>query len=199
MQAAIDQFKKNMEYVRNLGAIYKALEARTTGVIDLSDVLRAELVMAVSALDQFVHEIVRMGMLEIYSGSRKATDVFLRFSVSLESVRECLESPDDDSWLANEIRLRHGWQSFQHADRIATAIRLISDIRIWEEVAENLGETPQEVRRQLNLVVDRRNKIAHEADVIPTYPDERWPIDESSVDSAVDFIDKIVDAMYKVL
>lgn len=199
MQTAVNQFRKNMEYVRNLGAIYKALEAQTTEVIDLSDVLRAELVMAVSALDHFVHEIVRWGMLETYRGSRKATNWFLQFSVSLESVQKCLESPVDDSWLDNEIRTRHGWQSFQHADRIATAIRLISDIKIWEEVAKDLGETPHEVKRQLNIIVDRRNKIAHEADVDPTYPDERWPIDESSVDNAIDFIEKIAEVICKVL
>lgn len=199
MQAAIDQFKKNIEYVRNLGAIYKALEARTTGIVDLSDVLRAELVMAVSAFDQFVHEIVRLGMLEIYRGNRKATDAFLQFSVSLESVQQCLKSPVDDGWLDNEIRIRHGWQSFQHADRIATIIRLISDIRIWEEMAKNLGETPQELKRQLNLIVDRRNKIAHEADANPACPDERWPIDESLVDNAVNFIEKIVEAICRVL
>ena len=63
MKPAFDQFRTNIVRVRNLGSIVDALASQTTGVLDLSDVLRAEIVLAVSALDQFVHEIVRLGML----------------------------------------------------------------------------------------------------------------------------------------
>ena len=61
MRAAINQFRTNIERVRNLGTIYKALNAQTTDILDLSDLLRAELVMAVSAFDHYIHEIVRLG------------------------------------------------------------------------------------------------------------------------------------------
>ena len=59
--------------------------------------------------------------------------------------------------------------------------------------------SPQDVRRQLNLIVDRRNKIAHEADSDPTFPGSRWPIDEALVDEAVDFIEQVVESTYYVL
>ena len=62
MQTVINQFRANIVRVRDLGVIYSALKAQTTGAIDLSDILRTELVMAVSALDHYIHEIVRLGM-----------------------------------------------------------------------------------------------------------------------------------------
>jgi len=78
MQAAIDQFRTNINRVRHLGAIYRALKAQTTEVLDLSDILRAELVMAVSALDHYIHEVTRLGILETYHGSRvlSPSDIF---------------------------------------------------------------------------------------------------------------------------
>jgi len=199
MQSAIDQFRQNIARVRNLGAIHKALNAQTTGAIDLSDILRAALVMAVSALDHYVHEIARIGMLEVYHGNRPETLAFLRFDISLESARLGIAASTSDDWLDNEIRTRHSWRSFQRADKIADAIRLVSDVKLWEEVANHLGKTSQDVKKQLKLIVDRRDKIAHEADMDPSFPGSRWSIDETLVDDAVNFIEQIAETMYNIL
>lgn len=199
MKAAFERFRRNLSYVRHLGAIHNALEAQTTAVLDLSDILRAQLVMAVSALDHYVHEVVRLGMLEIYRGCRRKTPGYLQFSVTLQSVGEVLSVVGSDEWLDGEIRLRHGWQSFQKAERIADAIRLISDKPLWEEVAHHLGNTSQNVKQRLNLIVDRRNKIAHEADIDPTFPDSRWPIDAALVTQAVDFLEQVAESIYRIV
>ena len=199
MQVAIDQFRVNLARVRNLGGIYNTLNAQTTAVIDCSDILRSELVMAVSVLDYYIHEIVRLGMLEVYRGTRPETSAFLRFQVSLESVRQAVRAPTSDDWLENEIRERHGWRSFQQADHIAEAIRLISAIKLWEQVSNCLGMPAQDVRQQLNLIVDRRNKIVHEADMDPTPYNTQWPIDEVLVDDAINFIEQIAETIHDLL
>ena len=199
MQVAIDQFRVNIARVRNLGVIHNTLNAQTTAAIDLSDILRSELVMAVSALDHYIHEIVRLGMLEVYRGTRPETSAFLRFQISLERVRQALSIPTSDDWLDNEIRERHSWRSFQQADHIADAIRLISAISLWEQVSTHLEMPSQDVKEQLNFIVDRRNKIVHEADMDPTPYDTQWPIDEVLVDDAINFIEQIAEAIYDLL
>lgn len=199
MQVVIDQLRVNLARVRNLGFIHNTVNAQTTAVIDLSDILRSELVMAVSALDYYIHETVRLGMLEIYHGTRPETPAFLRFQISLESVRQAVSTPTSDDWLENEIRERHGWRGFQRANHIADAIRLISDISLWEQVSNYLGMPAQEIRQQLNLIADRRNKIVHEADMDPTPYDTRWPIDEILVDDAINFLEQIAEAIYDLL
>ena len=199
MQVAIDQFRVNLARVRNLGGIYNTLNAQTTAVIDCSDILRSELVMAVSVLDYYIHEIVRLGMLEVYRGTRPDTPAFLQFQISLESVRQAVSAPTSDNWLENEIRERHSWRSFQQAKPIADVIRLISDIKLWEQVSNYLGMPAQEIRQQLNLIADRRNKIVHEADMDPTPYDTQWPIDEALVDDAINFIEQIVETIYDLL
>ncbi len=200
MKSAIDQFRENIVRVRSLGAIHGAIKAQTTIALDLSDVLRAQLVLAVSALDHYVHEVVRLGMLEIHAGQRNSTPTFLKFPISMEDVRQTMVVPASTDWLETAIRSRNGWQSFQQPDNIANAIRLISDIRLWDEVAVSLGEgNPSRIKEQLKLIVERRNKIAHEADIDPTFPGRRWPIDEKLVDDTTDFIEQIVETIHRLL
>jgi hypothetical protein len=198
MQAAIDQFRINIRYVRNMGALHKALNAQTTNALDLSDILRAELVMAVSALDKYIHDVVRDGMLEAYIGKRSKTKKFMQFSITLGSVQAGISTPTNVDWLENEIRNRHSWLSFQRADKIADAIHLFSDIDLWAEVAKCIGKNAEDIRIQQNLIIDRRNCIAHEADIDPSYASSRWTINDAMVDEAIDFVERVAEAIYVV-
>lgn len=63
-----------------------------------------------------------------------------------------------------------------------------------------LGTSHQDIKGQLSLIVERRNKIAHEADIDPTYEiGRRWEINEELVLEAVDFLQKIVETIHGVL
>ena len=205
MQAALDLFRDNLRRSRDLIAIFQVMQAQTTGALDLSDVLRAALVTSVSALDLFIHEAVTLGMLEAYRSERVKTRAFLRFQVTLLGVIQASSDFTSVSWLEQEIRERHGHQSFQTPDHIADAIRLISEVELWNEVACSVGMERREVRDRLNLIVDRRNKIVHEADMIPdyarqtAYSDFRSPIDEGMVDDAINFIEQVADAIYDLV
>lgn len=205
MLVPLDLFREDIRRSRDLVAIFRAMQAQTTVALDLSDVLRAALVMSVSALDRFVHETVRAGMLEAYRARQPRTGAFLRFQVTLQSVFQGFDTPNSTGWLENQIRERHGHQSFQTPDHIADAIRLVSDVALWNEVARHLSMEPREVRSRLSLIVQRRNKIAHESDIMPdyagqvAYSDSRSPIDEVMVGNAINFIEQIVEAIYSLL
>lgn len=48
--------------------------------------------------------------------------------------------------------------------------------------------------------MDRRNKIAHEADIDPSFGiGNRWPIDAITVNDAVDFIEQVVESIHQIL
>jgi hypothetical protein len=255
MQSALDQFRISVGRVRDLIALHNSVNAQSTGALDVSDMLRAALVLSVSALDYYVHEVVTLGMLEIHRGQRAepvpsantTQSAFSRFQVSLGGARQdrltaidiaawlesdiqqaqgaaFLQQPDtlsawipsiassienrlnNTAWLENEIRERLGYLTFQQADKIADAIRYISDQKLWEVVAVEISQATQmtksakDVKQQLNLIVDRRNKIAHEADIDPTFGiGSRWNIDELLVGEAVDFIEMLVESIHPVL
>ena len=199
MQEAIDQFRANLVRVRNLGRIANAPDSQTAQALDLSDILRAEFVLAVSALDYFAHEVARLGMLEAYRGEREKTPQFLQFRISVEAALRGISETPSGEWLDYEIRIRNGYRTFQSPDRIAEALRLVSDIRLWDAVAGRMDMSPQEVRDRLNLIVDRRNSIAHEADVNPTFHEGLLPIDRRTADDAVDFIERVGENIYAVI
>ena len=201
MQSAIDLFRISIARVRDLIAVHNSLKAQASSVLDLSDMLRAALVLAVSALDYYIHEVVRIGMLEIHCGQRLEPPAFSGFQISLGNARAGINAGQNiDSWLEDEIRQRHSYKSFQQQKAIADAVRLICDKKLWEEVSMNMGSPAKDIKQQLSLIVDRRNKIAHEADIDPTLSlGNRWPIDELLVNEAVDFLEQVVESIHKIL
>ena len=199
-------FRVNVSRSRDLASIARAITAQTTGALDTSDILRASLMMALSSLDYFIHAIVRVGMLEAYRAERVRTPAFLRFQVTLEAILQASSEGDSEAWLDQQIRDSHGHQSFQTPESIADAVRLIiSGPSLWDEVAQLQGIDTQEVRDRLKLIVQRRNKIAHEADIMPdyagqiAYSDLRSPIDPDMVGDAVDFIEQVAEAIYELV
>jgi hypothetical protein len=150
-------------------------------------------------MDHFVHEIARRGMLAAHCGSRAPTEAFLKFTVTLGGVKVGLADPAKADWLNSEIINRHGHLSFQHPDKIADAVKLVSPTKLWERVAKVMGRDVASIKRQLELIVARRNKIAHEADADPSTPGARWPINETMVDEAVAFIEKLCEAIHAIV
>jgi hypothetical protein len=199
MKQALVQFRINMDRVRHLSSIFHAFENITTEAIDLSDVLRAELVLAVSVLDHFIHDLVYFGMIEIYTGRRAFTTAYYKFPIPLRAAHHALSDAATTEWLETVIRQTHGWKSFQNPKNIAEAIRLISDINLWDEVGKAMNLSATDIKTELKTIVDRRNKIAHEADIDPTCPGVRWPITQDDVDRAVDFIHSLGEIIYQVI
>ncbi len=194
--AAINQFDRNLGYVRNLLSLARAVDATTTSAIDVGDVQRAAIVMAVSALDHFVHEKAREGMVQALVGHRPRTAAFLRFEVSMTLVAEAQTAGPQVEWFEQAVRNKHSHRPFLKTDDIADALRLVADVELWKSVAERIGHvSAQAVKADLQLVVDRRNKIAHEADLDPTQVGVRWPISDEIATRAVDTVEAIVRAI----
>lgn len=194
MQTALDTFKVSMLRVRDMHALHHSLTIQLTSAVDLSDMLRAEIVLAVSAFDYFIHELTRLGMLECHTNARPRTDSFKRFPMRIEAALGLTNQVLD-----TEIRTKHGYQSFQHPDKVAEAIRLVSNVKLWDAVGIELGITTNNLKTNLSLVIDRRNKIAHEADLDPSYPGQLWSIDRLQVEYTVDLLEKIGGAVFKVI
>jgi hypothetical protein len=199
MQAALDAFEANMLRVRSLHALHGAFSKQVTAAVDLSDILRAEIVLGVSALDHYVHELTRLGMLECWVGHRKATDAFNRFPLPIALAGGLSNPSTAQQIIEEEIRSKHSFLSFQHPEKVADAVRLFSDKKLWEDVANQLGTTAKTIKTSLILIVDRRNKIAHEADIDPSYPGQRWPIDTLLVETTFDTLEAIARAIFNVI
>lgn len=196
MQHTLDVLRENLRRADEMVGLYLSLSRQTTVALDLSDLLRAAFVMAVSALDQFVHEITRAGMLEIQDGKRSTTDSYDRFGIPLARLAAAADPSTARATLDLEIRQRHGHLSFQQPEKIADAIRHIAPDGLWAAVSASLGKDSKALKKELGLIIDRRNKIAHEADVDPSYPGQRWPIAPEDAQGACTLVRAIAEQIF---
>ncbi len=205
MLVVLEVFRANVRRSRDLISIFRAMSFQTTQILDLTDVLRAALVQAVSAFDLYVHELVRIGILEAYRSERAKTQAFMRFQVSLLGALEGISYAGSTAWLDQEIRGRHGRQNFQLPDSVADAIRLMSDVELWNEVSSMLDIDRRELRDRLSLIVDRRNKIVHEADILPDFTGQtsnleyRSPIADIMIENAIKCLEEIGEAIFTLV
>jgi len=193
-----------------LTVIHTFVARRGTGALRPDELLRAEWVARVSALDLFIHELVAQRMLKIISQELPQTAAFTRFRVSTDTAARMAVGPATAAQAAFDLDLREQFSTltFQMPDKIADAIRLCSSVKLWNAVAENqnLGAPTAQIevfskniKATLSLIVGRRNKIAHEGDLQPGVPREPWPISESDVAEVRNFIQCLVISIDSVV
>ena len=85
-------FDNNISKARSLSTIYINLRDNV-GIEDdyNSNLLKAQLVNVVSAFDMFVHNIVKKGVIEIFTKSRKETPKFQSLSFQAKTILKLIE------------------------------------------------------------------------------------------------------------
>lgn len=197
MNQAFSQFSINIEEVRKTHLISTSLNVPTSSIVDTSSILRSCIVLSVSAIDHLIHELTIIGMSEIFNGTRPVTTKYNNHNVSLGFMNAIASTPSLITF-ESEIRRSLGYQTFQRPDKIKDAIALFNPLQLWQQVALIIGDTEINVRNQLNLIVDRRNMIAHEADIEPVFKTKR-PISDTDVSGTINFIEKLGTTIYNLV
>lgn len=190
-----------------LSLTYSYTSSNMSGVFDSQEILRAEWVARVSALDLYIHELVAQKMLEIFQGTRSRTLRFDKFTIPHSVMSDIINNPSTrDQTYDLEVRRQIGIQTYQTSESIADGIRLISDIGLWRLVALDQGSTSsaadsraKSMKMQLNAIVERRNKIAHEGDMKPLTPREPWPIAGQDLVVVRNFIEALVTSIDRIV
>ena len=219
MTDAYIEFTNCIKLVRSLKAIYEYLvNSIRLSRLDVSDILRVQLVNTVSAMDRYLHEIIRIGIGEIFQGKRIATNKFKSLSLSsstvlkiktlIESPSATPLSPEDDYnyWINREIVEKLSFYAFQHPDKIKDGLAYIwNEEQKWQVVAKDMGitglndnEKRNKLQEQLILISERRNQIVHEADIDPVI-NLRRDIVQSDIDDLISFIEQFVTSVHKIV
>jgi hypothetical protein len=174
-----------------------------------SELLRAEWVARVSALDLYVHELVAQRMVEIFEGMRPVTPAYLKFQISTETlnrIRTAATPSEASAAFDLYVRTYLSRLTYQAPDDIADGVRLCSTIELWNEVALELGATSttkmdeaKKLKKQLSLLIQRRNIIAHEGDLQQSPLREPWPINRADLTFVGYQIERLVRAIDAVV
>jgi hypothetical protein len=201
MQSAFNQFKNSVKYVKELDTLYIYLKDTLLLPNDLTDLLRAEWVYTISAMDNLIHDLVRLGMIEAFQGSRVKTKKFLAFGISIDTYTNITSSiltdvPPPEFWFEQEVIQKHKHLSFQDPDKIADGLSLIWNENVkWYKLSQRVGITESDLKTRLKTIISRRNQIVHEAD-LDLMSGKRNAIDKADIDSVVHFIELLSEAIF---
>lgn len=180
LNSAILQYQLNIKSARDLETIYVALVAMTSNSVPKEELLRAEIVAVVSAFDTYIHDIVRLGLKCQYQNS--VSNPYITNFTSKHSISS-LEN------FEMKIREVHSYKTFQAPKKISEALEMITISDIWTKIKPNIPD----VETILQLIIERRNKIAHESDINPTNGlSEKWPINLNTAQRVVYSINEII-------
>ena len=167
--------------------------------LDSSDLLRWQWVLAVSALDKYIHDIVAAGMVEQYLNRRPTTPKFDAFQLSMNVISNISVAPVPEIEFRNEVIRKNSYLAFQEPDKIADALSFIwNESQKWLVISRNMA-TPIDqatLKTKLKNIVMRRNQIVHEGDCLSTnIPLVQQPISLSDTKDVIHFITELVDAI----
>ncbi|MBL1009400.1 MAG: hypothetical protein JJO71_37915 [Escherichia coli] len=206
MDEIYNEFERSIAQIRQTNDVYKYLK----DVVKLNDawiddILRSQIVNVISALDRYLHEKVRKGICDMFLGNRDITNKFKSFSVSSDTVLRIWGDSSltiiDREILINEVVIQSlKTLSFQKAIKIKDALSYLWDephkMVIIAKEMEVPGITDNDKQRyltqKLDLMVERRNQIAHESDI---YFGVKRSICQDDVIDAITFIEKFVSCL----
>lgn len=202
MQRAFEQFKANMKYVKELDSLFVYLKNTLLLPNDLTDILRAEWVYTVSAMDKLIHELVRLGMIEAFQGIRTKTAKFLSFGVNMNTLTSILSpitTPPPEYWFEQEIIEKHKTLAFQTPEKISDALSLIWDEpHKWQKLALATGISQSNLTVQLKTIISRRNQIVHESD-LDLVTGIRNSLDKQDIDAVIIFVEKVAEEIFNAV
>lgn len=198
MLTAFRQFENNYKYIHEIDSLYLFLKTNLKLTVNLSDILRAEVVYSVSALDKLIHDFVRIGMVECFQGIRQKTNSFKNFQVSSDTLTEIincennrLSSYPSEYWFEQEIILKNRNISYQDPSKISEGLSYIwAEQHKWNKISIQMGQDENIIKTTLTNIVNRRNKIVHESD-IEMQTGLKNEIEHSDVIFTTTFIEKL--------
>lgn len=183
------QFEKNIAEIRALGDVHNYLDKHVGNAMDFTDLLRSQLVYSVSAYDALIHDLIRIGMREIFLGLRPPTPKYSAEVLTLQQHLDLKSAtlPPPESLFESIVRGKLKYLSFQTPDKVCDGLSLIwPESDKWQRIADAVGSNKADHRTKQTLLIGRRNAIVHEYDIDPV-TQLRQPIDAATASDAIDF------------
>lgn len=211
MKRALASFYITISTLQNSRNLLSSIKQQGIST-DPSDLLRWQWVLAVSALDKYIHDVVRIGMVQQFLGQREKTSKYKAFPIVMDSYAQLTDPNSADPpavTFEKEVMKRNSQFAYQHPTNISDALSYVWEHKKkWETIAEKMKGTATEknmeepitaetLRKSLIRIVTRRNQIVHEADYDDPISTTQAAIREVDVDIVVQFITDLVDAISK--
>jgi hypothetical protein len=174
------------------------------------DLRRLSVVMAVAALDTYMHRLIVERAYLHGELPGKLANLSFRFEYALiqadEIGRAARRNPRNTRprvALKRVLRERLLQETYQRYEDVATALGMAGLSGNWEAIGSKLNppRQPGQIRSRLNEIVDRRNQVVHEGDYQrlerPQKPSLNR-IGQGEAGSDIDFLADLIEAIHTV-
>lgn len=176
----------------------------------LSELLRAALAAAVSAMDRYCHDaVVQRSWRLLNRPPDQIPKELLKIQLSIASTKDALEKlrKDPKSRPGNLVKTAirdylHRRKTFQSADEIKDMAAMLGIEDVWTKVAKEMPRrTKDQILSTLRDLVKRRNQIVHEADLILKTRSSKVTVRDISLDQCrawIEFVKEFVGALDRI-
>lgn len=190
MLNALALFDQNIDRARNLAGIYDYLKINIQVPLSFDDLLRSQIMYSVSAFDKLMHDLIRIGMVEIYTGVRQPTPKYLSESLTMEVHSSLVTAtvPPKEYVFEQALFQKLKFISFQDPSKVSDGLSYIwNTSNKWQQIAGRMAISEDQAKKKLSLIVSRRNAIVHESDVDPLTR-TKIPIQRSEAEDTTAFL-----------
>lgn len=203
MLSSKSTFDQNIREARAISDIYNYLNSEVKVPFSVDDLLRSQIVYAVSAFDKLIHDLIRVGLIQSYEGSRTQTAKYINevFPMSVIQQMSTASIPPAVHFFEQAVFQKLKIVSYQEPNKVSDGLSYIWDEKQkWQKITTQMGSTqsPKDIKTQLKLIADRRNMIVHEADLSPASM-QKQDISSSEVVEIIDFIECCGNAIYQLV
>src|ERR1017187_6450256 len=176
-----------------------------------NDLRRMALVMAVAAIDSYMHGIVTRRI----SAVRRRADLpkaLGRLELPFSDFANLADASIDAQrtghrtrpWVQVKASLQKRLlkETFQSFEQVASAFAIAGVDKAWSKVACELGEKANDIKDRLGTLVLRRNQIVHEGDLTRASRPRRLKfneVDQVGIKSDINWVMALVHAMEEVV
>ncbi|WP_141018299.1 HEPN domain-containing protein [Azoarcus sp. DD4] len=177
----------------------------------LNDLRRTAVVMAVAAIDSYMHWLVFRRLSDVRREGdlpKSLAKLSVPFS-DLASLADALiaarrANREIRPWVQvkNSVQKELLRETFQSYEQVANALALSGVEKGWSRTAVKIGCTANDIKERLNRIVHRRNQVVHEGDITRASRPQNLKYNSVAHDSVVDdvtWIEALLTAIEEVV
>jgi hypothetical protein len=153
-------FDLNMQSVDDCITLYDGVEKLGTS-LEITWLLRAAIVFAISALDAYFHDKVKYRAGKF--GLNDLPPQLAKFEIPIVALTGWDTAKRKGNVIRNWLTEHFSTRPLQRREDIANALRLVGIDSLWNTIEPD-NQKRQELLDEMTLYVKRRNQIAHEGD-----------------------------------
>ena len=176
-----------------------------------NDLRRTAIVMSVAALDSYMHWLV----IQRISSLRKEGDIPKSLkkyqmpfsdlaSVADTTITQRKKGKDARPWvqIKNYLQKQILTDTFQSFEQVGAAFSMAGINKPWNDIANEMEITSDDIKMRLNGIVYRRNKIVHEGDITRASRPRKLKyndVDHDEIEDNVQWMDSLIKAIQTVV